>query len=132
VSCAIELVDAALARAEGNTYEALVAVPGQADGEEPIGYVCFGATPMTLGTFDLYWLIVAEEARGRGVGAALVAAMEAELRRRGGRLVRIETSSLEGQGGAARFYERTGYQRVGTIPGFYRPGDDLLTYAKSL
>jgi ribosomal protein S18 acetylase RimI-like enzyme len=132
VSCAIELVDAALARAEGNTYEALVAVPTEGAGEEPIGYVCFGATPMTAGTFDLYWLIVAEEARGRGVGAALLAATEAELRRRGGRLVRIETSSLEGQGGAARFYERSGYQRVGEIPGFYRPGDDLLTFAKSL
>jgi hypothetical protein len=54
------------------------------------------------------------------------------MRRRGGRLVRIETSSLEGQGGAARFYEQAGYQRVGLIGGFYRPGDDLVTFAKEL
>ena len=116
VSCAIELLDAALARADGNTYEAMVAT---ADGVDvPIGYVCFGQTPMTDATFDVYWLVVAASARGRGTGRRLLAATEAHLRERGGRTIRVETSSLEGQGGAARFYERTGYRRVGVIPDY--------------
>lgn len=129
MSCAIELLDAALARAEGNTYEALVSAD---EHDRPIAYASFGRTPMTEATFDLYWLVVAAEARGRGMGRALLSAVENLMRRRGGRLVRIETSSLEGQGGAARFYEQAGYQRVGLIAGFYRPGDDLVTFAKEL
>jgi ribosomal protein S18 acetylase RimI-like enzyme len=130
VSCAIELLDGALAQAEGNTYEALVALADE--DARPIGYACFGATPMTEGTFDLYWLVIATEARGRGLGQALVGAVEDHLRARGVRLIRVETSSLEGQGGAARFYARAGYRQVGLIAGFYRHGDDLITFAKEL
>ena len=133
VPCAIELLDGALAQAEGNTYEALVAVPeDDAAGDQPITYACFGATPMTEGTYDLYWLVVAAEARGQGLGRGLLGAIEDQLRGRGIRLVRIETSSLEGQGGAARFYGQAGYRQVGLIADFYRRGDDLITFAKVL
>jgi ribosomal protein S18 acetylase RimI-like enzyme len=87
---------------------------------------------MTESTFDLYWLVVAADARGRGIGGALMTAIEDLLRGRGARRIRVETSSLEGSGGAARFYAKSGYDRVGTIPDFYRPGDDLLTFLKVL
>jgi ribosomal protein S18 acetylase RimI-like enzyme len=135
VSCAIELLDDALARAEDNSYEALVAIEqvGAEDGTDvPIGYACFGPTPMTDGTYDVYWLVVSAEARGRGVGRGLLAAVEDDIRSRGGRRVRIETSSLEGQGGAARFYTAAGYERAGLIRDFYRPGDDLVTFLRVL
>jgi ribosomal protein S18 acetylase RimI-like enzyme len=143
VSCAIELLDDALARAEDNTYEALVAVQDREDGVDPseepdrgagvpMGYACYGPTPMTDASHDLYWLVVAPEARGRGIGRGLLAAVEDDVRRRGGRRIRIETSSLEGEGGAARFYASTGYERVGLIRDFYRPGDDLITFLKVL
>jgi ribosomal protein S18 acetylase RimI-like enzyme len=134
VSCALELLDAALAR--DDTYEALIAVEGGSGGDEhdgaPIAYVCFGATPMTAATYDVYWIVVARAAQGRGIGKALLAETEGLLAARGARIVRIETSSLEGEGGAVRFYERAGYAHVGLIEGFYRPGDDLVTLAKRL
>jgi GNAT superfamily N-acetyltransferase len=114
---------------EGNTYEALLLV-GERD--EPLAYACFGATPMTDATYDLYWMITEAGHRGRGLGGRLLSAIEAELRGRAARTLRIETSSLEGQGGARRFYERAGYAVVGLIPDFYRPGDDLVTLAKRL
>jgi len=118
---------------EKDSYEARVAVDDDpAAGERVLGYACFGATPMTEATFDLYWLVVAENARGRGLGGALFAAVEAELKQRNGRIVRVETSSLEGQGGARRFYEKTGFRLAGAIPDFYRQGDDLLLFAKGL
>ena len=87
---------------------------------------------MTDATYDLYWMITAAAERGRGLGSELLAALEAALRARAARTIRIETSSLEGQGGARRFYERAGYALVGLIPDFYRPGDDLVTLAKRL
>jgi ribosomal protein S18 acetylase RimI-like enzyme len=129
VSCALELLAAVLAPPEGNTYEARVLADQD---DRPLAYACFGRTPMTDATYDLYWLVTAAAARGRGLGAELLTAVEAELRGRGARTVRVETSSLEGAGGAARFYRKTGYAEVGRIADFYRPGDDLVTFAKRL
>jgi ribosomal protein S18 acetylase RimI-like enzyme len=114
---------------EGNTYEALLLVD---DRDRPVAYACFGQTPMTDATYDLYWMITEAALRGRGLGGRLLAALEESLRARAVRTLRIETSSLEGQGGARRFYERSGYSVVGLIPDFYRPGDDLVTLAKRL
>jgi ribosomal protein S18 acetylase RimI-like enzyme len=130
----MELVDEALGKAD-TTYEVLVAVDDRdplAPTDQVRGYVCFGATPMTEATFDLYWIVVDAAARGRGVGSLLLGATETELRRRDVRTLRIETSSLEGQGGAAAFYRRNAYEQVGQIDDFYRAGDDLLTFAKRL
>ncbi len=129
VSCALELLEAVLNPPEGNTYEARV-LADQHDG--PVCYACFGRTPMTDATYDLYWLVTDERVRGQGLGARLLAEVEEELRGRGARTGRVETSSLEGQGGARRFYLRTGYTQVGLIGDFYRPGDDLVTLAKRL
>jgi ribosomal protein S18 acetylase RimI-like enzyme len=87
---------------------------------------------MTEATFDLYWIAVAPEHQGQGLGRALLGHLEQELTRRGARTLRIETSSLEGAGGAARFYARHGFAEVGRIDDFYRMGDHLLTFAKRL
>ena len=44
----------------------------------------------------------------------------------------IETSSQETYGGTIQFYEKTGYELVGKIPEYYKPGDDKLIFAKKL
>lgn len=97
-----------------------------------VGYTCYGPTPMTQGTFDLYWIASAPEARGQGVGKALVGAMEDELRRRAGRLVRVETSALEAYGGTRGFYASLAYVEEARLRDFYRPGDDLVVLTKRL
>src|SRR4051794_817543 len=118
VSCALELLAAVLDPPEGNSYEARILVD---DGDRPIAYACFGRTPMTDASYDLYWLITAAERRGQGLGASLLADVEQELRGRGGRTVRIETSSLEGQGGPYRFYRRGRLPRGGGPEGLVPP-----------
>jgi ribosomal protein S18 acetylase RimI-like enzyme len=128
IAVALELVDAAVARPDGD-YRVLVA---EAPDGAVAGYVCYGPTPMTDGTFDLYWIVTDPERRGRGVARALVVAMEAALRAAGGRMVRVETSISDGYGEARRFYERIGYPVVATLPDFYRAGDDLLILVKRL
>jgi ribosomal protein S18 acetylase RimI-like enzyme len=87
---------------------------------------------MTAATWDLYWIATFGESRGRGVGSALVAAMEGAIRERGGRQVRVETSSRGEYGGARGFYARHGYLEAARLPGFYGPGDDLVTLYKVL
>ena len=36
------------------------------------GWVCFGITPCTLGTFDIYWLAVDPQVQHSGLGSALL------------------------------------------------------------
>src|SRR5688572_6873376 len=127
VAVAMELVDAALS-APGRDYHVLVC----AEDEDLSGYVCYGPTPMTTGTWDLYWIATRAGVRGRGVGTRLVFAMEAELRGAGARIVRIETSQLDEYEAARSFYARLGYREVGRIRDFYRHGDDLVTLARRL
>lgn len=125
IAVALELIDAAL---EGSTdYEVLVA-----DDDGACGYVCFGRTPMTAATYDLYWIVVHARMRGRGAARALVAAMEAALRGRGGGQVRVETSETEGYGAARALYTGLGYPEASRLVDFYGPGDALITYYKVL
>jgi ribosomal protein S18 acetylase RimI-like enzyme len=97
------------------------------------GYACFGATPMTLGTWDLYWIAVAPALHGRGVGTALMRAVEAAIRAEHGRLVVIETASKPSYDATRRFYARhPGCREVARVPDFYAPGDDKVIFAIEL
>lgn len=124
VTVAVELIDDALRGDDASSYRALVAV---ADGR-PVGYVCFGRTPMTDHTFDLYWIVVDPDRRGGGVGKRLWRACADAVCAAGGRLVRVETSSLELYGDTLAFYDRVGLREVARISDFYREGDDLITF----
>lgn len=124
VDVALELLDEALGASDATTYRALVA----ATAGGPVGYVCFGRTPMTEHTFDLYWIVVDPDRRGGGVGKRLWRACADAVCAAGGRLVRVETSSLELYGDTLAFYDRIGLHEVARISDFYREGDDLITF----
>lgn len=126
VDVALELIDASL----GGDPSYLVQV-AEIDGQVA-GYICFGPTPMTAGTWDLYWVVTHAQARGRGIAGALIEAMEAEIRPRGATAIRVETSQLESYGPARRVYDRHGYPETARFPDFYRAGDDLVVYYKRL
>ena len=128
VSCALELIDLA-SKPNSPDYQVMVAV--EKDGKV-VGYICFGPTPMTAGTFDLYWIASDPTVRGQGVGAALVSAMEGELRRKAGRLIRVETSAEEAYGPTRGFYQAMRYTEECRFRDFYKAGEDLIVLAKRL
>ncbi len=97
-----------------------------------IGFACYGPTPMTEGTFDLYWICVDAAHKGLGVGKALLSRVETEIRSAGGRMIVLDTSGRPDYEPTRRFYERAGYLRVALIPGFYAEGDDLVVYTRRL
>jgi ribosomal protein S18 acetylase RimI-like enzyme len=101
-------------------------------GREPVGFACYGPTPLTQGTFDLYWIAVARAAHGQGAGSALLAHVEQAVRAQGGRLLLIETESVPAYAGARRLYERHGWRLEARVRDFYAPGNDRLIYAKAI
>ena len=126
VAVAMELLEIVIKEPEQSDYEVAVA---EALGKVA-GYVLFGPVPATEGNFDLYWIAVDPAAQGTGVGQRLIEHVEEEARKRGGRLVCLETSSQGGYSRTRSFYEKAGYLLESRIRDFYKPGDDRLTYVK--
>lgn len=96
------------------------------------GYICYGMTPLTEGTWDLYWLAVARQKQGSGIGSALLEFAEQQIRKVQGRLVVIETSAKPEYKKTRHFYIGHGYELVCRIPDFYAPGDDKIILQKRL
>jgi ribosomal protein S18 acetylase RimI-like enzyme len=125
VATAVELLDESLA---GDDYQFV----GAFEGDRLLGYACWGATPGTVATSDLYWIVVDRVRQGAGIGSQLLGEVEQQLTVDGRRLVVVETSSRADYTPTRRFYEARGYTRAATIPGYYAPGDDLVVYTKDL
>jgi ribosomal protein S18 acetylase RimI-like enzyme len=128
VAVAEEVIDGYLQDPRGTGYHALVADGGS----EVAGYICYGQTPCTVGTWDIYWVAVAGDKRGQGIGGALTKKAEDAIREAQGRLILAETSSSPTYENTRRFYLGQGYEPVARIPDFYAPGDDLLIMQKRL
>lgn len=127
VATALEVIDDTL---KGDPDYTVLVVENES--HEVAGYECHGPTPLTIGTFDLYWIAVDPRAQKRGYGRVLLRAAEDDVKKRGGRLLLIETSSQESYDATIRFYKRAGYRLEARIAEFYKPGDDKLVFAKNL
>jgi GNAT superfamily N-acetyltransferase len=79
--------------------------------------------PNQLHRADVKKMLVHRSVRGRGIGAALMAAIEKEARQRGRRLLVLDT--VPGESGH-RLYLRSGWLQSGTIPDFAQFPDGRL------
>ncbi len=128
VVVAEEVLDAYLADGQASGYHVMVAETGSS----VVGYVCYGPVPLTEGTWDMYWLAVAPEQQGQGIGSALLACAEEGARAASGRLALIETSSKPEYEKTRRFHCSHGYEVVCRIADFYAPNDDKMVFQKRL
>ncbi len=126
VATAVELLDESLAGDDDYQFV------GAFEGDQLVGYACWGPTPGTAATSDLYWIVVNRDHQGRGIGTQLLAEVEQRLTTHDARLVVVETSSRPDYAPTRSFYEARGYTRTATIPGYYAPGDDLVVFTKDL
>lgn len=128
VVVAEEVIDSYLRDPGSSGYSALVAELDSAI----VGYICYGPAPLTEGTWDIYWIAVAAEKQGKGIGGALLAHAENRMSKAQARLAIIETSSQPEYEKTKRFHLSHGYQVIGRLPDFYAPGDDKLILQKQL
>jgi ribosomal protein S18 acetylase RimI-like enzyme len=124
VTTALALVDAGLA---GDPEYDLLAAD---DDGALVGYACYGRSPFTLGTYDLYWIAVSPAAQGRGVGQTLLGGVESAVASAGGTLLLADTAAKPSYARTRSFYEAAGYAVEARIRDYYAPGDDRITYAK--
>ncbi|HUQ14589.1 MAG TPA: GNAT family N-acetyltransferase [Gemmatimonadales bacterium] len=130
VPVALEVFDAAVADVGADAVRPYVAMGAEMDGRL-VGWICWGPTPCTLGTFDLYWMAVDPAVHSGGIGTALVQEMEGRLAG-SARLIVVETAGRPDYRPTCAFYEARGYRRAAVIPDFYAPGDDQVVYVKTL
>lgn len=123
-----ELLEDYLELPDHNGYAFLTA---SLDGEV-VGFACYGATPLTHGTFDLYWICVDRRFSRRGIGRGLIGRVVQEVRALGGRMIVLDTSGTPEYEPTRAFYRSVGFVPIATVPDFYRPDDDLVIYCRRL
>jgi ribosomal protein S18 acetylase RimI-like enzyme len=128
IQVAAEVLDEALKGGATGHYQSFTLL----EHNEPVGWVCYGPTPCTQGTFDIYWLGVSPRHQGRGYGRKLLQKAEQNIRSSNGKLIVIETSGRDTYDSTRGFYLATGYQEAARVADFYAPGDARVIYTKPL
>jgi GNAT superfamily N-acetyltransferase len=128
VVVAEELIDAYLHDPMNSGYHIVVA-----DINNSVeGYVCFGQTALTRGTWDIYWIAVSPKKKGQGIGKELMKYAEEKIKSMEGYLIIVETSSKTSYVDTRAFYDHRGYTVACTIADFYAPKDDKVMYLKRM
>ncbi len=129
IKVALELIDYALGKPGQTDYYFRCIEEGAG---HLSGYMCYGEIPLSDRCWDLYWIAVDPAAQGRGLGKAMVAHMEADLRERRVRKIFIETGGKTSYGPTRAFYEGLGYREIARIPDFFAAGDDKVIFGKDV
>ena len=128
----VEALDEVLADYHAaNRDQGHVAVTDERHGEV-VGYAYYAPAAMTDRTWYLYWIAVSKKTQARGVGSGLLRHAEEDVRRRNGRVLFIETSSLPHYEPTRRFYLKHGYEVTGVLRDYYADGDDMVVFRKRL
>lgn len=126
IAIAIELVEERLAKGVACDYRFLLVD----EAERLIAYTCYGRVPLTHSSYDLYWIVVAPEAQGGGIGRALLTLTETAIAGLGGTALYAETSGRLQYAPTRSFYRRCGYREAAVFPDFYALGDDKVVFEK--
>ncbi|MGB2867255.1 MAG: GNAT family N-acetyltransferase [Bacteroidota bacterium] len=129
IDVAVELMEIVVENPEDKEYFLYTFVD---ESQTVRGYYCVGPTPMTVSTYDLYWIAVDPTIQGKGIGHQLIGHCEALVKSMGGTLVMVETSSQPKYDATNVFYKRHQYAEAARVEDYYAPGDDLIVYSKYL
>ncbi len=129
IDVAMELIDIVLRDRNQKDYRIDCMADDQ---DQTIGYICYGSTPMTQGTFDLYWIAVDPDSQEKGVGSKLLSFLEKRVKAEGGRMILADTSTIPQYDKTRRFYLKNGFEEVAIIRDYYHPGNDRITFCRRL
>lgn len=96
------------------------------------GFVYIAPAAMTLGTWQMWWIVVRKDIQARGLGRDMLLFAEDEVRRQAGRVLFIETSSQTLYEPTRQFYRKNGYEEHAVLKDFYAEGDSMVVFRKDL
>lgn len=128
IETAVELAEERLTRgAEWGYHFEIADVAGSL-----AGFACYGPIPVTIGSFDLYWLVVSRSHQRCGIARHIMNRVEQHVRELGGRRLFVETSSLPCYEPARACYVRLAFRKVAVLPDHYGRGDDQVVFLRVL
>jgi D-alanine-D-alanine ligase len=128
VDTAVELVEDRLLKGSRCGYHFLFA---EQEGRT-VGFTSYGPIACTKESYDLYWIVVAGDYRGKGLGTRLLVQTEETIAALGGTRVYIVTSARPFYTPTRAFYLARGYAQIAELEDFYAPGDSKAIYVKVL
>lgn len=96
-----------------------------------VGYTCYGPIAGTQSAYDLYWIAVAPEFQGQGIGRHLLESTEQLIWEQGGGAIYVETSGRNQYKSTRRFYLQMGYRLEAVLKHFYAPHDHKCILIKA-
>lgn len=108
-----------------------VAVVDERDGRI-VGYAYYAPASMTDRSWYLYWIAVTKKIQAKGIGSDLLRHAEEDIRKKNGRVLFIETSSLPHYDPTRRFYVKHDYEVTGVLRDYYADGDDMVVFRKRM
>jgi len=126
--CVDQMFGEAISKASDDNYQFISC----REGDQLVGFACFGRESLTQGTWDLFWVCVSSTARRKGAGRAMLAEVQQRATREHVRLIVIYTSSTDKYAAARRLYESIGFTRTALVPDYYADNDDLFIYTQRL
>jgi ribosomal protein S18 acetylase RimI-like enzyme len=106
-----------------------ICVTSERDGRV-VGFTYYAPTEMTDRGWHLYWIAVSKTVQAAGIGRELLQYAEEDIRKKHGRQLLIETSSLPHYDLTRRFYLKNGYEEACSLPDYYADGDAMVVYRK--
>lgn len=128
IKVATEIAKEYLKKGKRSGYDFLLAK----ENGSVVGFICFGPTPLTKSTYDLYWIAVKSNFQGKSIGKKLLEKCEEKIIKYKGKIIIAETSSTKKYEKARKFYESQGFKKIAEIKNFYKFKDNKLIYVKYL
>lgn len=97
-----------------------------------VGVAYFAPEALSNNVWNLYFIAVLPDSKGTGIGKQLVSFTEQQASAAGGRLLIVETSSLDSFEPTRAFYARCGFEEAGRIRDYYGDGEAKVIFLKDL